>query len=156
MKLYLVRHGESAVLGSDNERPLSEQGKKDIQALATFLAPLKLQVTKIMRSEKQRARETADILAKAIHSLDAIEVRAELEPVADISILLSEIEALETDIMLVGHMPYMGKLLAKLLTGNEDKDVAIFKPGTIVCVEQIERSQWAFCWMLTPALFSSN
>jgi phosphohistidine phosphatase SixA len=31
MKIYLVRHGESIAIGSDDERPLSEKGKSDIQ-----------------------------------------------------------------------------------------------------------------------------
>jgi phosphohistidine phosphatase SixA len=39
---------------------------------------------------------------------------------------------LTSDVMLVGHLPFMRKLLAHLVAGDERKPVAAFVPGRSV------------------------
>lgn len=153
MKIYLVRHGESVAKGSDDERPLSQQGEKDIQNLANFLLPLKLQVSSILHSPKFRAKQTAEILSSSIHATKNIEIRPELDPMSSVNDIIEEIYAREEDLMLVGHMPYMGKMAAKLISGNEYENIVAFKPGSMVCLEQIESERWAINWMLAAELF---
>lgn len=154
MKLYLVRHGESIALGSDDKRPLSEKGEADIQSLANFISPLKLQVAHIFQSPKRRAQQTAEILSSKIVIANGIETKAELDPMASLNNILEELFVLNEDVLLVGHMPFLGKLVAKLITGNENKDIVSFKAGSMVCLEQIESEQWVILWMLNPELFS--
>ena len=54
--------------------------------------------------------------------------------------------------MLVGHLPFMGKLVAGLVAGDEHKPVAAFVPGTVVCLERNEANHWTIVWMVRPAL----
>src|ERR687897_643977 len=57
-----------------------------------------------------------------------------------------------SDVMLVGHLPFMGKLVAHLVAGDERKPVAAFVPGTVVCLEQGEAGHSAIMWMVRPEL----
>jgi phosphohistidine phosphatase len=59
---------------------------------------------------------------------------------------------LTSDVMLVGHLPFMGKLVARLVAGDERRPVAAFVPGTVVCLEQAEAGDWVIAWMLRPEL----
>jgi phosphohistidine phosphatase len=54
--------------------------------------------------------------------------------------------------MLVGHLPFMGKLVARLVGADEGKPVATFFPGTVVCLERDEANHWTIAWMVRPAL----
>lgn len=154
MKIYLVRHGESVTTGADDERPLSERGVTDIKRLANFIAPLKLEVSYIYQSPKIRAQQTAKILSSNITITKRIETKIELEALASVNDIYDEIAVLNEDITLVGHMPFMGKLVSKLITGNENKDVVSFKAGTMMCLEKIDNDQWVIRWMLNPELFN--
>jgi 2,3-bisphosphoglycerate-dependent phosphoglycerate mutase len=70
MHLYFVRHGQSYVNLPDWEKgntdePLTELGHKQAAALAAFLPTRLPQVDMIYASTMQRARETAEALARA-------------------------------------------------------------------------------------------
>lgn len=153
MKIYLVRHGDSIATGPDDERPLSEKGKSDIQHLANFISPLTLQVSLVLHSQKFRAQQTAKILSLSMQVESGVETRNELDPMAFVGDILEEIHARKKNILLVGHMPFMGKLAAQLIRGNEEQDVVAFKTGSMLCLEQVENDQWVIRWMLNPELF---
>ena len=57
-----------------------------------------------------------------------------------------------SDVMLVGHLPFMGKLVARLVAGDERKPVAAFVPGTVVRLERGDADHWAITWMVRPQL----
>lgn len=153
MKLYLVRHGESETIGSDDERSLSTKGKEDVERLSNFISHLKLQVSFVFQSPKRRAQQTAKILCSQMTIINEIETKVELEPLTPITDVIDELSILNGDVMLVGHMPFMGKLVSKLVTGNENKNVVAFKAGSMLCLEKIEDNQWVIRWMLNPELF---
>jgi hypothetical protein len=46
----------------------------------------------------------------------------------------------------------MGKLVARLVAGDERKSVAAFVPGTVVCLQQDEAGYWVISWMVHPEL----
>lgn len=153
MKLYLARHGDSSTtIGSDDERPLSDIGIQDVKNLADFIVQRKISVAHVFHSQKKRARETAEILAPALQFSGEFQVRRELDPMADVSIIMHEVEALNADVLLVGHMPFMGRLAGVLLTKNEYSNIVNFKTATIICLEQIECDKWTIDWMLSPIL----
>lgn len=153
MKLYLVRHGESDNIGSDDERSLSTKGQQDIERLANFISSLHLPISHVFQSQKSRAQQTAMILTSNMSVKKGIETKVELEPLAPVENILEEILSLNDDVILVGHMPFLGKLVSKLVTGNENKDVVAFKTGSMICLEKVERDQWVICWMLNSDLF---
>lgn len=151
MKIYLVRHGESSTsLSNDNKRPLSKKGRSDIKSLGKFISNFNIQVDYLYHSNKLRAVETAKLLLPSIDVKQPIQIREELDPVAPIELILHELYVLEKDIILVGHMPFMGKLVAKLVTGNENLEIVAFKAGTMICLEQHERERWVISWMHSP------
>src|SRR5688500_9788627 len=63
MRLYLVQHGEAVPEQVDPQRPLSEAGRRDVQAMARLLAGAGIRPTRIVHSGKRRAQETAELLA---------------------------------------------------------------------------------------------
>ncbi|CZH13248.1 TPA: hypothetical protein ACPSKY_002942 [Legionella bozemanae] len=70
----------------------------------------------------------------------------------EIGIIEKTIYKLKQNILLVGHMPFLGKLAAKLLTGNENQNVIAFMPGTMVSFAQNEKQAWQMQWMIRPDL----
>ncbi len=66
MKLYLVQHAKAASKQADPQRPLTEEGRRDIQKVASFIRPLGLGLDYLWHSGKKRAAETAEILAEAL------------------------------------------------------------------------------------------
>ncbi len=76
MELYLLRHGEADWPDwnkSDDERPLTKRGKKEMQEVAKFLGRLKVRPDLIVTSPLPRASQTAEIAAdylKANHEPD--------------------------------------------------------------------------------------
>jgi phosphohistidine phosphatase len=62
--VFLVRHAEAQAGGVDADRRLSTSGKEAFSGLLQTLGP-RLAVKKILSSPFRRARETADLLARA-------------------------------------------------------------------------------------------
>lgn len=153
MKLYLARHGDATAKEVDSECPLSEKGRKDLELMAEFLSNRQLKVDYFFHSGKLRAEQTAEILSRALCCERGVEVRDGLDPLDLVSPISSEINQFENDLALVGHIPFMGKLLAKLLTGYENNDLVAFQTGTLVCLERLG-SGWILKWVLCPELFN--
>jgi phosphohistidine phosphatase len=67
MDLYFLRHGEADWPDwnkSDDERPLTKSGKKEMHEVAAFLKRLKTRPDLIVTSPLPRASQTAEIAAK--------------------------------------------------------------------------------------------
>jgi len=154
MKLYLVRHGDYTVDTMRRLDVLNEKGTKEIIRVANFLSHLNLHVSNILHSGKFRAQQTAELLANGIVCNQPIQSRQGLDPNDDVTAVANEIAHWSDDVLLVGHLPFMSKLVSKLLTGNENKDILAFKTGTFVCLEQIDRARWMVNWMLVPDLLN--
>ena len=63
MQLYLVQHGAAKSEAEDPQRSLTAEGTKTIEGMAKYLSSLKLHVCRIEHSGKDRARQTAEIIA---------------------------------------------------------------------------------------------
>jgi len=66
MKLYLVQHAKAASKQEDLERPLTEEGRRDVQRVAAFIKPLSICVDYLWHSGKRRAEQTAGFLADVV------------------------------------------------------------------------------------------
>lgn len=154
MKLYLARHGDSLPAGADDERPLSEQGVSDIKRLADFILPLKLQVSRIIHSQKYRAKQTAGILAASIQSLEPMESTVALDPLASVDPMIDDLYAERKEMLWVGHLPFMERVVGKLVAGDENKNRVAFGTGSLVCLEEAEGGRWIICWMVVPELLN--
>jgi phosphohistidine phosphatase len=54
------------------------------------------------------------------------------------------------DIMLVGHLPHLGRLASLLLAGDPERHVVSFRMAGVVCLERGENGNWSLKWMITP------
>lgn len=153
MNIYLMRHAESVYQDSDDLSPLSEKGAQDIERIANFISPLRLPA-KIFHSQKLRAKQTAERLAQGLIVLDEITERSDLNPEDSVITMAEELNEMETDVLLVGHMPFMGKLASQLVYRNSELDVVTFHKGTLVCLTQVGYRQWAIDWVIHPDLIS--
>ena len=151
MKLYLVRHGNALDKSVDAERPLSEEGRAQASKMAGFLAPLQIEAQAIWHSGKPRARETAEALAEAIESRTGLIGRDGLAPNDPVENIALELEAADSDLMVVGHMPFMG-LLASWLLANRDASFVSFDEAAVACLERAGRGQWVLLWHVSPGV----
>ena len=151
MRLYLVQHGDSLLKEVDTERPLSPQGRKDIEALAAFLKG-RVRVARILHSGKTRARQTAELLAPAVAGSRPLETISGIDPLDSPEHIATQLQDWNDDTLIVGHQPYMGKLVARLVIGSEAHGVVVFQPGTLVCLERAPDARWAVTAMLRPEL----
>lgn len=150
MKLYLVRHASSNPPEVDPEKGLSELGFEEAKKVAEWLKGEGVSVPEVFHSGKKRALETAGILVKTLGLSEAKE-KAGLAPNDDVEPIAKEVDLLETDLMLVGHLPFMNRLASLLVTGNADADLFTFGAGAVMLLEK-EEGKWQVHWMLTPEL----
>ncbi len=69
MQLYFLRHGEADWPGwtkPDDERPLTDFGKKEVRQVAKFLNRLKVKPDLIVTSPLPRALQTAEVAAEQL------------------------------------------------------------------------------------------
>jgi len=64
MKIYLMQHGEAEDKNTNPERNLTDRGRLDVTRVANFLVNTGLTIPEIWHSEKNRARQTAEIVAR--------------------------------------------------------------------------------------------
>jgi phosphohistidine phosphatase len=151
-RLYLVQHGDAVPKDVDPDRPLSETGRRDVEQVGSLLANAGVRFPKILHSGKTRARETAEILAGVVSEQSAIEAVSGLAPKDATEPWVARVGDLADDVMLVGHLPFMGKLASRLVLGAEFPEVVQFRPGTVVCLALTEEDHWAIAWMVRPGL----
>jgi phosphohistidine phosphatase len=150
MRLYLIQHGEAVAKDIDPDRPLSAMGRQDIQRLANFLAHKRVRVARILHSGKTRARETAEVLALAIGAEGKIERAAGLDPLDSASEFSTRLKGGSEDFAIVGHLPFLAKLVAFLVTGHDEPALVAFVPGTVVVLERNDAGVWMMTTMLQP------
>ena len=158
MKLYLVQHAEAVPAEDNPDRPLSDKGRSDVRRVASFLAR-SVHVGRIVHSPKMRARDTAVLLAQALGPGGVVEEAASgLAPNDSVEVAADLIAGWSEDTMVVGHLPFMGRLVSHLVAGSEEANVAAFQPGTVVCLERDDGGEdgddggWALAWMVRPEL----
>jgi phosphohistidine phosphatase len=148
MKLCFLRHGEADWPNwtkPDDERPLTERGRKEMKRVAKFLECLKLVPDVILTSPLPRASQTAEIVGKRL----GIELQTESTLAHGFNIerlrrLLAKHDA--ECVMIVGHEPEFSEIIGKL-TGGKTK---ISKAG--VTLLEINRSgtSGTLLWLFPP------
>ncbi len=158
MQLYLVQHGAAKTEAEDPQRGLTDEGRVAVERMAEFLAPLRLALDCIEYSEKLRARQTAEILAARLRPVEGKGIRqiAGIAPNDDVEPMRVRLAKESKNLMLVGHMPYLSRLVARLLGLPADKQVVRFQMGGVVRLEREENEEWLIRWMVTPDLLRSR
>jgi len=154
MQIYLVQHGESKPEEIDPERRLTESGARAVQKVADFLRTSGgLQVDAIWHSGKPRAQQTAELLRPATRDGDGAAMHHNgLAPKDAVEPIRRELEQRNSNVMIVGHLPFLGRLAALLLTGNADKEIVAFQFGCVVSLKRDDSGRWKLEWMMVPEL----
>jgi phosphohistidine phosphatase len=152
MRLYLIQHGDAAPGEADVARPLSQKGRRDVLRLGEFLARNGIAVSRIIHSGKLRARQTAEAIASRLPTSVAVEARDGLNPNDRARAAAQLLVQSDDGTMVVSHLPLLGKLVSRLVTGSKEPALVTFVPGTAVCLERAESGSWTVSWMVKPEL----
>ncbi len=143
MLLYLLQHGESEEKEKDPNRPLTQKGRNDIQSLKKYLGSWEMPI--IYHSGKLRAEQTAQIIAGS----DSILAKENLAPNDSINAIFKEIEYFKKDLMIVGHLPFLSRLVSFLLIKDESHEIVKFTPGTLACLKK-QSKNWVILLVKSP------
>jgi phosphohistidine phosphatase len=137
MNLYLLRHGIAADIGEagitqDSQRPLTAEGIAKLKRGAAAMRALELKFDVILSSPFVRARETAELVAGALHAQD----RLKLEPglacggeMREVIRRLATRKPAPDSALLVGHEPDLSRLISLLVSGDAGFPVTMRKGG---------------------------
>jgi phosphohistidine phosphatase len=148
VSIYFVQHGVAVPEQVDPNRPLSVEGRKEVQGIAAHLREVGVAVGKVCHSGKTRARETAQIFAEQLGDGNLYEVSG-MNPNDDVIRFAAGLK--EDNTMYVGHLPHLGKLVSYLVAGDENAGVVKFVNGGVVCVEK-GTAGYSIAWYLNSAL----
>lgn len=150
--LYLVQHGAAKPEAEDPKRGLTDEGRQDVERMAEFLSALHLPLDRIEHSGKLRAKETAEILAVRLRPTEGTSEISGIAPNDDIEPMRARLEKESKKIMLVGHLPYLSRLAARLLGLPADRTVVKFRMGGVVRMERDDAGRWTIVWAVVPEL----
>ena len=149
MLLYLVQHGKCHPEEVDPERGLTGEGICDVTRIAETAATYGVSISLIRHSGKKRALQSAEIFKTVTGSLYGIEECSGMNPGDDVRAFAEGIS--DSNVMLVGHLPFLSRLASYLVTGDPDMPVFRFQNGGIVCLDRNpETGRWVITWALMP------
>jgi phosphohistidine phosphatase len=150
MAIYLVQHGKSLSREQDPQKGLSDEGVSEVQRIAQVAADYGVRVSHIVHSGKKRARQTAEILAGALKPDKGPDIVEGINPLDDVSEYARKID-INSAMMVVGHLPFLEKLAARLITGKQEPPVFKMQNGGILCLDHYEGTDHVVIkWALMP------
>ncbi len=161
MRIYVVRHAAAGQPGSytnDEERPLTDKGVAQMRLVARGLAALEIDPRAVFSSPLVRARQTADILARALGKKTRVAEADVLAPghaPAEVVEFLAEEDV--DEIAIVGHEPQLGNVVSLMVAGS-DEPVVDMKKAAVACVEfegKVEPGQGCVAWHLVPSVIEA-
>ncbi len=153
MRLYLSQHAEAVPGDTDAGRTVSPEGRKALEKTADFAARIPgMNIAALYHSGKTRARQSAEILAGKIDPVKGMIAAEGLNPGDDPAVWSGRLEKIDDDIMIVGHLPHLGKLVSRLLCGDDDKGAVTFTNGCVLCMERGDTGSWSVRWMLAAEM----
>jgi phosphohistidine phosphatase len=156
MILYVLRHAEAVERSEtlqDQWRYLTEKGRASAKQMSAKIAGFGPKTRLTITSPLTRAVQTAEIAAEKACRKNVVVASTLLLPDADIHELVAYLKgsAVAKRIMVVGHEPQLGMLVASLL-GRTDEVVSLNK-GACVALKLNPSSDdkpASFLWYLSP------
>ena len=152
--LYLVRHGEATSKERNSERPLTDSGAKEVEQIAAWFTSTKLPVDEIRHSGKLRAQQTAEIFAQHLGLPELPAETAGLNPNDNVQPVADLLSRETKSLMLVGHLPFMGRLVGSLVVGDPEQTVAHFDIAGVVVLQRAD-GRWSIACAISPRLLGS-
>lgn len=152
MAIYIAQHGKSLPATEDPEKGLTGVGMEETRRIAGVAKGYGVTVERIVHSGKKRARQTAEIFAEVLSPANGLDTRSDMNPMDDVHPFIGRL-ALDRQIMLVGHLPFLERLIAVLVGGSPERPVFKLQNSGIVCVDRDDRSgQPVIRWALMPTI----
>jgi phosphohistidine phosphatase len=149
--VYLVRHGEAVSKDEDPARPLTQAGWLAVERIAGWAAAVDIRPDEILHSGKLRAEQTAEILADYLMPAKGWTVRRGLGPDDDVRPLADSLAATDRTLMVVGHLPFLGRLVSQLVFGDADRPVVQFEAAGLLGL-QFRDGLWTITCVVDPEL----
>jgi phosphohistidine phosphatase len=162
MELYLLRHGiaedrNGEAPHDDSRRQLTTEGRTKMRRAAAGMKALELEFDLILSSPYVRTKETAKIVAEILEMEDVVELSGCLaSEEGNPKTLVEELTrkyGKYREVLLVGHEPYLSRLIGRLTSG-EDHSTVIMKKGAL-CKLTVENLHYGQCaaleWLLTSS-----
>jgi len=153
MIIYLLRHGDAvdAARFEDDERPLSDLGRRQASAVGLHLAGLQSGIQQIYCSPLLRARQTGEAVKQELGQV----------PMETSELLLSSSDPWEIvrelqknparSVLLVGHEPHLSRTVSLLLWGDIRSRVEM-KKCSLACVstpDPLEEGRGVLQWLVS-------
>ena len=160
MQIYVLRHGIAVMrddleVKNDAERQLTPKGKRQLRQIAAAMKTMGLRFDLILSSPYLRAKQTAEIVAESLKLKRQLRFSGTLVPDGSPTNLIRQLDELKPapeHILLVGHEPYLSRLISFLTTGGVDLMMDFKKGG--LCKLEVEKFSYDRCatlaWLLTP------
>jgi phosphohistidine phosphatase len=165
MILYLLRHANAMDKNSwdrsDFSRPLTKEGVMKMKKVAKIIRRLGLDLDGIITSPYRRAYDTAMIFAKRLKLKKHLKISRFLSPDGDPRALIRRLRerSLSLDnVLLVGHDPYLSRLLGVLIAGDCNAGLTMAKGGLAkLTTDSLAYGKCATLeWLLTPKILISD
>jgi phosphohistidine phosphatase len=150
MLLYLVRHGEAKREEEDPERGLTDNGFRSARRMGEFLSFMDVSLDAIIHSTKKRAAQTAEAFTESLRPVTGITEEKGLSPNDDPVPWVARANAMTKDTAIVGHLPFLDRLLGLLVLGEAGKTIIDFKTAGTVCLKPAGDGRWIIAWVLSP------
>jgi len=158
MRIILVRHAIAARVGKpapcDEDRQLTHRGAHRMEVIAKALRDIAPRPRAVLTSPLVRARQTAELIARAWGDLEFTEGAALVDGDWDgICRLLDRYRRGDT-VALVGHEPWISRLTARLLGGKAGRAFPFRKGGVaMIEIEQPRLGHGTLAWFIPPRVF---
>ncbi len=159
IELYILRHGVAEAAadppsGGDSQRPLTSEGVDKMRRAAKGMETLELSFDLIFTSPLLRARQTAEIVAdvfgigKRLHETPTLAPDGNPKELID---LLRKQHRHDRKLLLVGHEPYLSRLIS-FLTSGDTRTAIDLKKGAL-CKLTSSSLEYGRCasleWLMT-------
>jgi phosphohistidine phosphatase len=152
MALYVVQHGKNLPKTEDPEKGLSAEGKMETERIVAVAKGYQVTVSRILHSGKKRAVETAEIISTVLSPPMGRERCGGMNPLDDVHAFADSLD-LDKNMMLVGHLPFLERLIGLLVCGDPDQTVFKLQNSGILCLDRLpEIDNPVIRWALMPSI----
>jgi phosphohistidine phosphatase len=164
MNLCLIRHAHAVRLDPpelevDEDRPLSDEGRRQLATLAAALRSQAITFDHVLSSPLLRAKQTAEGMVQLLgRDPSTVEPTNELAPGGGRKKLAKLLRRLSGErVALVGHQPVLGDFAAWLI-GGKSAQVEFAKAGMawITCDAPPRKGAGRLEWLVTPEWYANE
>jgi len=143
--IVLVHHADAVGPEIDAQRPLSPAGREHANRLAADLATRGVKPVAFWHSGKLRARQTAEAFLRACNPLAEFSAIRGLQPTDPPDWIRDRLAGETREIMLVGHMPSLPRILHTLVHGSTEGSDEFPLHGAVALEPEDEK--WRVVWI---------